>query len=173
MGRLINLMNIYLVQEEDEIKVEKPKEISQQEWEKTRTSEALKKEFELNKERLDKNLKMLQQKVELHQSNLDFLEFEKKKFELNKSMLDLEASDARILSPIMGFHENPDWKIKFVESKMLAIEEIERNWKNVQDNFEGQKKRIDSMFDEEKIKEQNKRIKERNPEIEYQLEELK
>ena len=141
-------------------------------WKKNKTIKALKEELEQNKKAYDKNIELLNMRLELEKANLDDFNFEQKKYNLSKDILEIELKNYRVLNPLMEFHKTREWQEKWKELKEFELENNERSFKTSQKNFENHKNRIEQNIPSDKIKEQQKKIDERNPIILEQLKEL-
>ena len=139
---------------------------------KNKKVKLLKEELENNSKTYEKNNELLNLKIELKKANLEEFEFEKKRHELIKSIIDIEIRNYRVITPLMEFHQMRDWQDKWKELKEFELENNDRNFKLAQKNFENRLNHIDANINEEKIKGQQQRIQERNPQIISQLKSL-
>ena len=169
IANLIELLKRSLIIAEQEI--EKPKEISEQEFQKNKGIYTLKAEFEQNKKTYENNINLLDIKLKMEEANLEDFQFEERKYHLNKELLDIELKNFGIANAVMNYNKMDSWIEKMREFKKFEAEIAERNFKIAQKNFENQKTKIENNIDKEKIKEQQKRIEKRNDEIKKELEE--
>jgi len=138
-------------------------------WKEKKVIKSLKEELEQNKKTYDKNIELLNIRLELEKSNLDDFNFEQKKYNLTRDIIEIELKNYKVVTPLMEFHRVRDWQEKWKELKEFEKENNERNYKIAQKNFEVQKKRIEVNIDIDKIKEQQTRIDEKTPTILEQL----
>ncbi len=138
-------------------------------WKEKKSIKYLKEEFEQNKTTYNKNIELLNIRLELEKSNLDDFNFEQKKYNLTRDIIEIELKNYRVITPLMEFHRIREWQEKWKELKEFENENNERNYKIAQKNFEVQKARIEVNINIDKIKDQQKRIEEKNPIILKQL----
>jgi hypothetical protein len=141
-------------------------------YKKRKQIKYLKEELEHNKKVYEKNIELLKHKVDLQQANINDYEYEKKKYKLTKALIETELKHHGVVNPIMEFHKDPKWIEQWKALKEFELETINRQWDIAQKNLNNRKKQMDMMINEEKIKEQQKRIEQRNPEIEKELKKL-
>jgi len=132
----------------------------------------LKEELDQNKKTVEANTELLKQKVKLIKANKDMLEFEKRSYTLHTRLLEIEIKHPKVLTPLMEFHNDPEWQKAFNELHQLELESVQKQWDGAQLNFKNQEKQTNKMIDETEISKQQDRISARTPEIIEQLKNL-
>ena len=133
--------------------------------------EALESEYHNDKKVLEQDLEMLRMKEELRKSSMEELVNFEKGYNLNKKLINFEMNHSRVITPIMEFHQFPEWSETFKELKAFELENNENNFKTAQKQYENRQKQI-ATIDEEKINKQMNEIKEKLPIKEARLKEF-
>lgn len=173
MNQLAGILarNIEVAEEEAKDLPPEDSDLTQEEWKNKQVIDGLNKELESNKKVYENNSKMLSMRLELEKANFDYLNTETKKCELNKQIINIELSNSKVLNPTMAYQATAEWHNRWKELKEMELADIEISLKAINQNFENQSKKINSI-DEVKIKEQQTKIEQRNPIILEQLKEL-
>lgn len=132
---------------------------------KRKEIERLKEELNQNKDTYKKNIEMLRQKAELLEALEKDFKYDERRFNTHLKIVGIELSNHKVVTPLMKFHNMPEWETAFKELKELEKDSIEKDWELAQKNFKNQTKRTNSMINEKDIQEQQDRIEARNPEI--------
>ena len=131
--------------------------------------EWLEEELKKNKETYKNNIKLLDYKIKAMEAILKDYNRQRKKYDITKTMIDIELKDMTVINPLMAFHASKEWQDIFKKSKDFELESLEEDWELSQKEYKNKNDALDRQIDIDKIKKQQDRIEERNPEIISQL----